>query len=259
VFEATDRVGGRIWSVVPPGAPHLIAEFGGMRFLENQAIVPRLIRALKLPSVPFSRGNGQNLYYLRGTRFTASQFPDPAAIPYRLPPDERGMTPAQLLLKGVDAYVPGSVALTPAEWEPIKKHRRYRGRLLADQGFWNLMQSALSSEGYEMLAATVGYPSLFENWNAVEQMEALVGDLGPGAEYRTVAGGYHRLPARLAEIARRSGAAIHLNTAVRSIAALPGGRVRLVVRTAGGAARVVNANHVIPRDPERPVETDRRA
>src|SRR5262249_25213907 len=39
VFEATDRVGGRIWSVVPPGAPHLIAEFGGMRFLENQPIV----------------------------------------------------------------------------------------------------------------------------------------------------------------------------------------------------------------------------
>jgi len=77
VFEAADRLGGRIWSVVPPGAPHLIAEFGGMRYLENQAIVPRLISALKLPSVPFSRGNGQNLYYLRGRRFTASQFTDP--------------------------------------------------------------------------------------------------------------------------------------------------------------------------------------
>lgn len=162
------------------------------------------------------------------------------------------MNPVQLLLKGVEAYVPGSVALTPAEWEPIKKHRRYRGRLLADQGFWNLMQAALSPEGYEMLSATVGYPSLFENFNAVEQMEARVGDLGPGAEYRTVAGGYHRLPARLAELALRSGAAIHLNTTVRSIAPLPGGRVRLVVRTAGGANRVVNANHVIlaiPSDP----------
>src|ERR1700723_3032315 len=29
VFEATGRLGGRIWSVVPPGAPHLIADSAG--------------------------------------------------------------------------------------------------------------------------------------------------------------------------------------------------------------------------------------
>lgn len=254
VFEAADRLGGRIWSVVPPGAPHLIAEFGGMRFLENQAIVSRLIRALSLPSVPFSTGTANNLYYLRGTRFTASQFTDPAAVPYALPPDERGMNPVQLLLKGVNTYVPGATTLTPAQWEPIKRRRRYRGKLLADLGFWNLMQSALSSEGYEMLAATVGYPSLFENWNAVEQMEAILGDLGPGAEYRTIAGGYQRLPLRLGAAARGAGAAIHLNTAVRSIAPLPGGRVRLVVRTAAGATRVVNADHVIMAIPSDPLK-----
>jgi monoamine oxidase len=43
VFEATGRLGGRIWSVVPPGAPHLVAEFGGMRFLQTQEIVPRAL------------------------------------------------------------------------------------------------------------------------------------------------------------------------------------------------------------------------
>ena len=79
VFEGSGRLGGRIWSVVPPGAPHLIAEFGGMRFLASQQIVPRLISALKLPAVPFSKGNAQNLYYLRGARLTASQFSNPAA------------------------------------------------------------------------------------------------------------------------------------------------------------------------------------
>src|ERR1700733_9813859 len=76
VFEAADRLGGRIWSVVPPGAPHLIAEFGGMRFLKTQEIVPRLGKALNLPFVPFSTGNGRNLYYLRAHRFMASQLSD---------------------------------------------------------------------------------------------------------------------------------------------------------------------------------------
>jgi monoamine oxidase len=254
VFEASGRLGGRIWSVVPPGAPHLIAEFGGMRFLESQEIVPRLVRQLKLPIVPFSKGTAQNLYYLRGARFTAAQFTNPAAVPYALPPGERGMNPVQLLLKGINTYIPGALFLSPAGWQRVKRHGRYRGRLLADQGFWNLMQAALSPEGYQLLADTIGYPSLFENFNAVEQMEALMVDLRPGADYRTLAGGYHRLPAKLAAIARGAGAAIRLNTAVQSISPLPGGRVRLVVRTASGATRVVNAGRVIMAIPSDPLQ-----
>jgi lysine 2-monooxygenase len=252
VFEGTNRLGGRIWSVAPPGAPHLIAEFGGMRFLNSQEIVPRLLRALNLPHVPFSKGNGNNIYYLRGRRFTASQFSDPLKVPYSLPPDERGLNPAQLMLKGVDEFVPGAETLSPAAWERVKQHGRVGGELLADKGFWNLMEVALSDEGYALVSDSVGYPSLFENWNAVEQMSSLASDLGPSAEYRTVSGGYQRLPATLGSLARRSGAAIHLNSRVVSIAPLKGGRVKLTVRGAGGATRTVTAGHVIlaiPSDP----------
>src|SRR5262245_39408625 len=31
LFEASDRIGGRLWSFEPPGMPHLRAELGGMR------------------------------------------------------------------------------------------------------------------------------------------------------------------------------------------------------------------------------------
>jgi monoamine oxidase len=252
LFEASGRLGGRIWSVVPPGAPHLVAEFGGMRFLHSQEIVPRLVKALGLPDVPFSKGNGQNLYYLRGVRFTSSQFSNAAEVPFSLPADERGLGAGELLLKGIDAYVPGAATLSPSAWERVKQHRRYRGELLADKGFWNLMEATLSAEGYDLVAASIGYPSLFENWNAVEQMSSLASDLAPGAEYRTVGGGYGRLPAMLGALARRAGAAIHLNAPVVSIAPLAQGRVRLTVRTPAGGTRAVSARHVIlaiPSDP----------
>ncbi|MGZ5932203.1 MAG: NAD(P)-binding protein, partial [Rhizomicrobium sp.] len=34
LFEASERIGGRLHSVSFPQAPHLVAEAGGMRFLE---------------------------------------------------------------------------------------------------------------------------------------------------------------------------------------------------------------------------------
>ena len=74
-----------------------------MRFLQTQEIVPRLVRALKLPYVPFSHGSGQNLVYLRGVRFRERQYADPAVVPYPLPADEAGKTPAQLMLRGIMA------------------------------------------------------------------------------------------------------------------------------------------------------------
>jgi monoamine oxidase len=252
VFEASGRLGGRIWSVVPPGAPHLIAEFGGMRFLKTQEIVPRLVKALNLPFVPFSAGNDRNLYYLRAHRFMASQLTNPAVVPYSLPAGERGKTPAELLLKGIEAYVPGAATLSGAQWEQVKKTKMHDGQLLADQGFWNLLQTALGPEGFNLVADGVGYPSLVENWNAVEEMQLMSGDFHPGAAYFTITGGYQRLPLTLGTLAQRAGAAIHLNNTVRSVAPLPGGRVKLTVQSATGATTTVSAGHVImaiPLDP----------
>lgn len=252
VLEATPRLGGRIWSVVPPDAPHLVAEFGGMRFLQTQEIVPRLVNYLRLPFVPFSAGNGNNLNYLRGARFTMSQYSDPSVVPYPLPPSEQGMTPPQLMLKGIETYVPDAATLTGAGWEKVKQTTTYGGQYLYDQGFWNLMQEALSPQGYDLVADGVGYPSLFENWNAVEQMQALSGDFAPGAAYFTISGGYQRLPLTLGALARHAGAGIHLQWKVVSLAPAGGGSVTLHLAGPGGQRKTVRARWVVmavPSDP----------
>ena len=43
LFEASERIGGRLHSVAFPQAPHLVAEAGGMRFLEAHAHVFGLV------------------------------------------------------------------------------------------------------------------------------------------------------------------------------------------------------------------------
>lgn len=252
VFEAADRLGGRIWSVVPPGAPHLIAEFGGMRFLKTQEIVPRLIGALRLPYIPFSRGDGSNLVYLRGTRFRQRQYADPAVVPYRLPARLAGLNPAELLLRGIVAYVPRAASMTPAEWEKAKQTVSYRGKLLTDQGFWDLLQQALGFEGFDLTADGVGYPSIFENWNAIEMMQAVSGDFAPGAAYFTIPGGYERLPLTLGALARHAGAAIHLRHTAARIEPVSGGRVRITFNVPGQASAQVTTRQLViavPSDP----------
>lgn len=254
VFEASDRLGGRIWSEVPPGAPHLIAEFGGMRFLQNQEIVPKLISALKLPTVPFSAGNGNNYVYLRGARFQVSQYSNPSVVPYSLPPAEQGMSPSQLLLKGIETYVPNAPTLTGAEWTKVKATSTYAGELLRDQGYWNLMQSALSPEGYNLVADGVGYPSLAENWNSVEMMQELAGDFAPNALYFTIPGGYMRLPLTLGAMARAAGASIHLSSTAVSIVPDGSGGATITMGRPGGATSMVTAKRVILTTPLEPLQ-----
>lgn len=254
VFEASERLGGRIWSVAPPGAPHLVAEFGGMRFLQNQEIVPRLINALKLPTIPFSAGNGQNFVYLRGTRFLVNQYSDPSIVPYSLPPGEQGMTPSQLLLKGIETYVPNAPTLTGAQWTRVKATTTSGGHLLRDQGYWNLMQSALSAEGYNLVADGVGYPSLAENWNSVEMMQELAADFAPGAAYFTIPGGYMRLPLTLGAMARAGGASVHLSSTAVSIAPAQGGRTAITIERPSGDTTRVSAKRVILTTPLEPLQ-----
>jgi monoamine oxidase len=254
VFEASGRLGGRIWSVVPPQAPHLIAEFGGMRFLQNQEIVPKLVGALKLPTVPFSAGNGQNYAYLRGSRFRVSQYADPSVVPYSLPAAEQGMSPSDLLIKGIETYVPNAPTLTGAQWTKVKATTTSGGQLLRDQGYWNLMQNALSPEGYDLVADGVGYPSLAENWNSVEMMQELAGDFAPNAAYFTIPGGYMRLPLTLGAMARSAGARVHLSSTAVSIVPAPGGKATITLQGSSGATSTVTARRVILTTPLEPLQ-----
>jgi hypothetical protein len=64
---------------------------------------------------------------------------------------------------------------------------------LYDWGFWNLLLSRMSGEGYESAIDTIGYDVLGANYNSVD-MIAEIFDFTPDAEYRKLKDGYEILP-----------------------------------------------------------------
>ncbi|WP_327413549.1 FAD-dependent oxidoreductase [Streptomyces sp. NBC_01233] len=106
LFEGSERVGGRLFSVTPPGMPHLHAGLGGMRYLSNHPVVADLVDHLGLPSGPFPVDEPQNLAYLRQRRFTLPQYSDPEVVPYDVPAAIRGRTPDDALLSDIECFVP---------------------------------------------------------------------------------------------------------------------------------------------------------
>ena len=67
LFEASDRIGGRLHSVAFPQAPHLVAEAGGMRFLKAHRHVSRLVDRLGLTPRDYPVGRDYDRVLLRNT------------------------------------------------------------------------------------------------------------------------------------------------------------------------------------------------
>ncbi|XP_053391126.1 L-amino-acid oxidase-like, partial [Mercenaria mercenaria] len=91
MYEYSNRIGGRCFTVQLPGIPDVNVEMGAMRFLPDEhPLVVKTVHHLGLEVVDFELGVGpsnDSLYYLRGKHMKYSELPTQA--PYYLPPENR--------------------------------------------------------------------------------------------------------------------------------------------------------------------------
>lgn len=197
LFEYSDRIGGRLFSLTLPGVEHVPVELGGMRFLNSHQRVVALVERFQLArqGLPSVDPQDRHLFYLRGQYSTAADWKQLSFVPpYPLERIERGRLPAQLLHE---------VAL---------RHRlavqqfpeRYR-----HQGFWNLLLSELSVQAYQLLRDAGGYETIVNNWNAAEAIPFLLADFAPGSTYYRLVKGFEALPRALAMAFVKDGGQIY--------------------------------------------------
>src|SRR5689334_4765152 len=188
LFEYSDRIGGRLFTVTMPGLPNVKAEVGGMRYIKDaHPVVTSIVEHLKLATAPFPMGSPDpkigancNLFYLRGKHLRLWELADPAKVPYNLGWPERGLGPTQLQVQVMNNIYPNFGNLSLCEQLKIQVF----GQPMYKFGFWNLLYRVLSNEGYQFMKDAGGYEANVANACAVTQLPAT--EYGDNTEFLTL-------------------------------------------------------------------------
>lgn len=219
VFEADNHIGGRLLSLQPPKIPHMMAEAGGMRFLPQvQPLITKLVKSLDLETYPLPVDRPENIAYMRGTHLRLWDFQHcPRKVPYHLTYQEFGNTATGLIVNAIEQIVPGITDpnLNDHERRKMAREARFDNVPLYKQGFWNVLSRVMSGEAYQLGVDAGGYQSSFSNWNAADAIPWYLADFGIGAAYVACQKGYQEIPLKIAELFKRAGGEIRLNTRLR--------------------------------------------
>jgi monoamine oxidase len=226
LFEASGRIGGRLESLTPPGAPELRAEFGGMAFTSRHTFVYGLVT--KVFQLATSRFPNQtpDLLYLRGKHLTDGDVEN-ATVPYVLGHSEQGKRVGELLVGAVTNLIGADpTTLDHADWQALFARKTFDGLPAHQLGFWNFLTQpgGLSSEGYAFARDTLGHYFPLANSNAADVLEGFFAEFVPQTPYLCLPDGYETLPASLAEGFESAGGTIALNTPVTRVAPGPSGQ-----------------------------------
>jgi monoamine oxidase len=269
VFEASDRIGGRLLSVPAPGIPNMVAELGGMRILPSvqpriAALVEELNRAggEQIETYPFPVDQPENIAYLRGTHLRLADFgmemqpqpgtpvPQRTPIPYRVGFLERGKTPGAIIINAIEQIVPGITApMTEAQRSEITHNAYFDGKPLMQQGFWQVLVRVISGEAYQLALDAGGYQTTLTNWNAADAIPWYLSDFGVNPDYRGFKKGFQQVPLKVARLFQEAGGRVERGAQLAGFAVVDGG-----VELRFSDDRVVRARELVLAMPRRSLE-----
>jgi monoamine oxidase len=257
ILERLPRTGGRLETDhVMINGVSVKTEEGGMRFLTTHVELVALLKELGLWNqvIDFPMGDNNNLFYLRGKRFTrgeATKDPGIWSRIYALNAMETGKQPGDILTGLLTAVLEENGVntktwpATPDAWTTLRATYTWRGIPLYKWGFWALLTDyGLSADGIEMLYKSSGFIAPFDQEvNAGCALQLLVDFVDPS--FHTLASGYETLPNALAERVRSAGAEILLEHEVVGLDRQAGGGWTVTAREPGGTTRTFEARDLI--------------
>ncbi len=257
IFEGSDRIGGRLLSLTPPGMPATRCEFGGMRYMSRHVLVNWLVEQFHMATEPMPVDEPSNIAYLRGEQFRLPDLHAASTLPYRFRGAEKHVVddPANsLLLFALQQIVPTCLSLSHEALLTEVRTATFQGTPLHQLGFWNVLARVLSPDGYAFVRDTGGYDCLVSNWSAADAIPFILADFGTGVTYSRFQHGYDQMPQLLAREFEAAGGQMHLNTWLRSFDAgtLPDGSQGVLLKFGDGS--VVPARKLVLAMPRHALE-----
>lgn len=262
VFEMSDRVGGRLLSVAPPGLPQARVELGGMRYISTQTAVANLVAQLGLATEPFMVAEPENVAYLRGRHLRSADLQWPERVPYAIPESDLAGFDIGFTALAATRYLSqvlhrDHVDLKTVDWDAVAREGRLDGVPVRELPMRYVYNRMVSHEAFQFAEDTSGYDSIFFTWNAADGFPWNIGDYGADVQYHRLVDGYESLPKALHRVYTAAGGEVRFGHTVREVdaATLPDGSigVRLVVEHAGKLQTVLARKAVLAM-PRRAIE-----
>lgn len=252
VFEGSNRVGGRLLSLTPPGMPATRCELGGMRYMSRHVLVSALVDHYQLRTEPMPVYKDENIAYLRGKPLRLADLSLPDKIPYNLRPMEKSTLASNLLISALSQIVPNCLKLATMDFPALQKEMQkaaFDGVPLHKLGFWNLLARVLSPDALAFVRDSGGYDCLVSNWSAADAIPFILADFAPGVVYSRFPDGYEQLPQKLAADVQAAGGNVELGACLKGFD-MKGGEVELEFTD----GRVVRARKLVLAMPRRSLE-----
>jgi len=253
LFEASDRIGGRLFSVAFPQAPHLVAELGGMRFLEAHRHVFGLAGHLGLPLRDYPIDRDANRMMLRGKNYALKDVrAGTAKFPYRIPDGDQ-RPDADYFDRAIAKVLPNAGRMTAQDWRKLRARYRFKNRLLRDWSNRELLLQGMSAEELAFAEDASGYDDWIEGETGLDELDYYFEHDDESKPFKTLADGYQQLPLRLAQGAAETGAGLSLGHRLVSLRGDPNG-FQLSFLDAKGRRMSLSATHVILAMPRMAIE-----
>jgi monoamine oxidase len=243
LFEASGRIGGRLWSEAVPPVTNQVAELGGMRIPSDHVAMLELISQLGLTTIPSYASSPSTLVRLRGRRIRRGDVKTAGQFPYDLPKRIARLSPNEIIaLIQREVGIRGTVESNGLETGPWLAGLNYQGRPLSEMRAIELLRAILGSEGADFISGWIGYevPNV-----AASTWIGLVSAVS-GADYVAVDGGYGRVPVTMADRAAQAGVSVSTNKTLVAIQdADASGATLRISDSADGTLTTVRARSVI--------------
>jgi lysine 2-monooxygenase len=212
VFERSQRIGGRLWSVHVDGLAKPI-ELGGMRYMSGHRLVQSVVDELRIEARDFDPTGQPERTVLRGVIGASTDDAD-GGRGYDLPAEEAGRAASDLMGMAFREIVPQFHELDEAGWRRKRATASFGGRRLTDWSLDAALATILSPEGHRFATDAFGYDSGLRPHNAGDAIQYLVGTGHPSGTARVPVDGMDRIPRELAARFETLGGTVHLGREV---------------------------------------------
>jgi monoamine oxidase len=242
LFEASDRIGGRVLTVRPAEDQSLALDMGAHNFSSSHKLVGGLVERFGLKAVPSTGQSPASIVHLRGRSLTKAEiersyFRKPFAYGVSAYMQRRG--PARILRKALEKMPAGPDG-----------HRRLGGRPLAEWTLPDALLAALTPEELRYLADRLIYSFWHRPVQAEAALQWAVQEIFRGKDAMAeLAGGMAGLPEAVAKAIAERGGKVGLGHRLEAAEMPDGQPIALGFGTAVGRRTVTAARVILALPP----------